>query len=237
MTDDINTMRLSDRDRLILDHVARYRVTVNEVLHSLFFPEQQPNAVTKVTSRLCQAECLRRFPLYHPRTYFTLGPKAAQLLGQSMHRTLPLGPQSLPTEFAVLAYATMGRTVHERLTTRELSTRWPWINEPAFLASPYCLDCTRSPDILELLRVDLGGKSDHVARKCASDIQQRRGSKAFEQLVKRSGFRLVVITGTTEKAASIRDSLDQHVWPNGLELHLAVVPELLQLTARISHGS
>lgn len=237
MTDEPDTMRLSARDRKILDHVARYRITVSEILHALFFPDQLPNAVTKVTSRLCQHDYLRRFPLYHPRTYFTLGPKSAQLLGQSPHRTLPLGPQSLPTEFATLAYSTLGRISHQRLTAKELAERWSWMNDRQLLELPHCLDDSAEIAVLELIRVDLGGKPDHVARKCVSDIHQRRRFRPFGHMLKQAEFRLVVVTGTTEKAAAIRDALDQHSWPPGLQLHLAVIPDLLQLTARLSHGT
>jgi len=42
------------------------------------------------------------------------------------------------------------------------------------LESPHCLDESRDPAVVELIRVDLGGKSDHVARKCHADIQLRR---------------------------------------------------------------
>ena len=42
------------RDRAILDHILRYRLTTNAVLHRTLFPEQSMNAVTKVTARLCQ---------------------------------------------------------------------------------------------------------------------------------------------------------------------------------------
>lgn len=237
MTKEKDNMPLTERDRRILDHVARYRVTVSEVLHALFFPSQFPNAVTKVTSRLCQQDYLRRFPLYHPRTYFTLGPKGAQSLGQSANRTLPLGPQSLPTDFATLSYATLGGTERYRLTVHELMTRWPSFTDKQIVDAPHCADESTGDTVLELIRVDLGGKPDHVARKCRDDIDSRRRLKAFNELLKQGGFRLVVVTGTTEKAAAIRDSLDQHCWPDGLQLHLAVVPDLLQLTARISHGT
>ena len=225
---------MRDRDRQIIDHVARFRITTNEVLHQLFFKDQQHNAVTKVTARLCRAEFLRKFPLYHPRTYFTLGPQAAKQLGAPFQRTLPLGPQSLPTEYAALVYAA-GKSHHRRLTTQELEQFVPWLYGP-FAEFPYCWDESSDPPALELLRVDLGGKPDYVARKCEADIEVRRPLSEFDDWVRQLRFRLVVITGTTEKAALIQAALEAHVWPDGLSIRLVVVPDLLHLTARISDG-
>ena len=227
---------LPGRDGHIIDHVVRHRISNNEIIQKLFFFGQQPNAVTKVTARLCRTNLLRKFPLYHPRTYFTLGSQAAQLLGLSSNRTLPLGPQSLPIEFGALAYATLGPRYQRRLTHRELRDCCPWLDD-RLLDAPHCLNETTDPPTLELIRVDLGGKPDHVARKCGADIQVRRRFPEFDALLRQSGFRLVVVTGTTDKAAAIRDSLDLHVWPDGLQIHLAVVPDLLHLTASLSDGT
>lgn len=226
---------LAPRDQQIIDHVVRHRMTTNDVLQQLFFPKQQHNAVTKVSARLCRLKLLSKFPLCHPRTYFTLGPQAAQLLGISEHRTQPLGPQALPIEFGALAYATLGAQYHLRLTQRELQHAYPWIDE-RLLEAPHCLHQSVEPPLLELIRVDLGGKPDHVARKCDADIQARRRHSEFAELLHKKTFRLVVITGTSKKASAIRDSLDLRMWPDGLQIHLAVVPDLLHLTARLSDG-
>ena len=228
--------RLSPRDRRIVEHVVRHRITTHEVLHKLFFAGQQPNAVVKVTTRLCDTGHLRGFTLYHPRTYYRLGLQAAQQLGLPMHRTLPLGPQSLPTEYATLAYATLGSHYHRRLTTQELVELCPWLPRP-LPEQPHCLDESGRQPRLEAIRVDLGGRPDHVARKCDADIQSRDHFQAFKSFLKQHRFGLVVVTGTTEKAAAIREALDEHVWPDGLEIHLAVVPDLPLLTWRLDHGS
>ena len=226
--------RLPDRGRRIVDHVGRYHLTTNEVVHALFFRNEQRNAVTKVTARLCRLEYLRRFPFHHPRIYFTLGVRGAAILGLPENRTLPLGPQSLPTEYGVLAFAALGRTCHKRLIRGELVERYPGLKQP-FLEQPYCLD--QPGDTLELIRVDLGGKPDHVARKCQTDLNARASVEPFAELISRRRFRLVVVTCTAEKATAIRDALGNRLWPDGLLIHLAVVPDLLLLTARLRHAT
>src|SRR5262245_60806711 len=86
---------LQERDQEILDHVMRYRLTTPEVLHRLFFSDSERNAVTKVTSRLCQNEFLQSHVLYASHTYFTLAPQGAKLTGLARKKIGPLGPQSL----------------------------------------------------------------------------------------------------------------------------------------------
>jgi|GEM_PF-3251256 hypothetical protein len=103
---------LCGRDLEILRHVDRYRLSVNEVLHDLYFPGTQPNAVTKATARLCREGYLRPFPLVPSRRYFVPGPRAISVLGCSTRRSEPLGPQSLPTEPGVLEYCTLSNSRH-----------------------------------------------------------------------------------------------------------------------------
>ena len=69
----------------------------------------------------------------------------------------------LPIEYATLAYATLGVNYHKRLTVPELKQPCPWLTDE-FAESPHCLDESRDPPVVELIRVDLGGKSDHVAQ-------------------------------------------------------------------------
>ena len=227
--------RLSERDGQILAHVARNRITTCEVLHRHYFPQQQPNAVTKVTLRLCAGGYLRSFPLYHPRTYFTLGPSGAQHFGLPEGRCRPLGPQSLPVEYGVLSFATRGNRLHRRLIRREIEDFCPGLPDGLY-DQPHCLNDGHSSELLEIIRVDLGGRPDHVARKCHADMHLRNDVEGFRALLKAERAVLVIVTGTTVKAASIRDALDNHVWPAGLQFRLAVIPDLLPLIAGVSNA-
>jgi hypothetical protein len=117
----------------------------------------------------------------------------------------------------------------------ELQRVCPWL--PAELLDfPHCLDESGELPVVELIRVDLGGKPDHLARKCDTDVQVRRRNGEFENLVRQGRFRLVVITGTAPKAAAIEAALNQHVWPDGLQFHLAVVPDLVLLIGSTNDG-
>ncbi len=220
--------RLTRRDRDILDHVGRFRMTTNEVLHRVFFAGQQPNAVTKVTARLCANKYLKKFPLIYPQGYFRLGERGAATLGLHESRTLPLGVQSLPTEYGVLCYATLRSEPLKRMTAEEVQQRFPFLDR-AWCDVPYLLREEQPQSVVELVRVDLGGTADHVARKVFDDVMTRIQAAEFRQLVRARLFRCVVITTTTEKAAAIQASLNPFRWPEGLAMHLAAVPDLLPL--------
>lgn len=212
-------------DRLILEHVARYRLTTLEALGRAVLAGLSRNALNKITTRLCTSGLLQKYTLLHPVRYFVLGDWGARGMGFREYRAHPLGPQSLPQEFAVLAFAALGAKPHLRLTTSEVLQRCPWL--PMYMASaPHCID---RADVLELVRVDLGGPADHVARKCAVDLVNRCRIREFLPLVAERRFRLVVITSTSGKATAIQRALDRHELPPGLLIHFSVVPQLLSL--------
>ena len=216
---------LSSRDREILEHVARHRLSVYRVLHERFFSGQGPTAAVKVVSRLCRAGLLKRARIRRREHCIVLTRLAAKMLGHSLRQTSCPGPQSLPIDFAVLMYATAANG-RRRLTISELRSVFPWTDR-AHTSLPHCLDETQ-PDssCLELVRVDLGGKPDHVARKCRADVGKRQDIGGFQDLVRGQRFRLVVITTTQSKADLIRQALDTHLWPDGLMIHLVALPQL-----------
>ena len=224
---------LKPRGREIVEHVARYRLTTVEVLCRIVLTGLSPNAVSKIANRLCNAGYLRKYTLLHPTRYYVIGEAGANLLGIGGHRAAPLGPQSLPIEYAVLVYATLGKTPRRRLTAEEVLRVCPWLT-PQLADAPHCAD--EQHGVLELIRVDLGGPADHVARKCALDVTKRLRLREFSVVLAKNRFRLVVITATKEKATAVRQALDRHDWPDGLLIHFSIVPQLLSLTASRNHA-
>lgn len=217
---------LSPRDRHILEHVARHHLSLYHIVSWRFFRGQGQTAAIKVISRLCQAGYLQRVRILRRQFGFVLTPRAAKLLGVSTKGSTFPGPQSLPIDLALLLYATSARSWRRRLTRSELRSAYPWMTS-ALANLPHCLDETAAGDpCLELIRVDLGGKPDHVARKCHADIGRRRHCTEFHELLRTAHFRLVVITTTRGKADLIRQALDRHAWPDGLAIQLAVLPQL-----------
>jgi len=228
---------LRPRDREILEHVARDRLTIHAVLRKRWFVNQSAAAAGKVVRRLCRYGLLRRCRWPGGRSYFVLTVTAAQRLGVSIKRTGTLGSQALPTQLATLVYVHLGTHPRLRMTANELRAQYTWFKRPWCLA-PHCLDLSvaESP-CLELLRVDLGGSADHVARKCQRDLSRRQTVPEFLELVAQAKFRLAVLTATREKSQAVQQALERHHWPAGLEIRFVVLPQLLTLLGCRRHAS
>jgi len=209
--------------------VGRYRLTTFPVLRHTHLKGLSRSAAGKIVDRLCRAEFLQGYTLIHPTRYFVLGSQGAKSLGLGIHRTVSLGPQSLPLEYASLVYATLGKQPRKRLSRREVLALCPWLPE-SLAAAPHCFD--EAHRVLELLRVDLGGPVDHVARKCLADLNARRRLADFSITLRSGKFRLVIITSTPDKASALRQAIERHDWPMELPIHFSIVPDLLSLTAR-----
>ena len=220
-------MQLTPRDRLILDQVARYRLTTNAILHATLFATTRLDAVMKVTSRLVRDGWLEAFPYIGSRSYFVLTRFATRHCGVGEDRALPLGPQALPTEAAVLVYCLSSSRKRQRLTPNELSQQFS-TSPRSLLSVPHAMD---SQGIVELIRVDLGAPADHVARKCRVDITRRMAVPDLEATIDTGRLKLVVLTPSSDKAAAIRRSLAAKEFPETLTIHLAVIPDLFHLEA------
>jgi hypothetical protein len=227
------TRAVSDRDRKVIDHVARYHLTTIPVLTKAVLPGLSANAVAKIANRLSSGGYLQKFTLLHPARYFVLGNKAISMLGRSGRSGMAPGSQSLPIDYGVLAYATRGGQPRMRMYRSELLSLCPWLTD-RLASAPHCYDASQK--LIELIRVDLGGSADHVARKCTADLRKRLVIPDFARLVADRQFRLVVITATREKAVAIQHAMNRHEWPSGLTIHLSVVSHLLSLIARTHHA-
>jgi hypothetical protein len=215
-------MPLNSRDRQILDHVARYRLSTNAIVHAEFFRSNRLDAAMKVTARLVRDGWLHSYPFVGLRSYFVLTLAATRQCGVGEDRALPLGPQALPTDAAVLEYCLAGARKRRRMTPSELAQQFPeWPH--ALRAAPHALN---SQGHLELIRVDHGAPADHVARKCLADITRRLAVPELEERIDAGQLTLVVLTPSSDKAAAIRRSLAAKEFPETLTIHLAVIPEL-----------
>lgn len=216
------------RDLAIVKFVRRNRLATNRVIASQLLPGRSPNAVAKVTARLCAAQILKRYVLVPPENYFRLGSQAIGSLGLSARLSEPLGPQSLPTDFATLIYATSGNARRRRLTADEVNEYMPWL--PSDLSkTPYCVDAKGR---LALIRVDLGGSPQHVARKTTQASLTRIEVPQISELAAASRFQVVVLTTSEEKSKAISKALVACGCTDAVPVHIAVIPRLSFLLLR-----
>ena len=224
----MDSSTLKERDHDIVRLAERYRLLTNGALRRHLFADLSPNAVSKITARLCSLGFLNRYPLLPPENYFTPGPEAVRQLGVAARRSEPLGPQALPTDYAVLVYAMHGRHLRQRLTADEVEQSAAWLPDRLRHAAV----CSGKDKRLDLVRVDLGGSPQHVARRLAADAAQLDGCHVLPEQM--NHVQLVMLTTSGDKASLIRDSLQALDWCDSVRIHLAVIPRLtcLQLRTR-----
>lgn len=224
--------RLTDRDFEIFDHLRRYRLTTPEILHGLFFEDSQPNAVTKVTSRLVKHGYLNSFDLYEQRKYFIIGPKAARITGISLNHTKELGPQALVQEYGTLEYCFADKECRERLLVRDVHNHNPALLARRLPSNRYYLDGKdHSAALFGFIRVDYGSELPHLIRKCQDDVDRRYEHESFRGLIDGGRFLIAIPTATDERKEDIRLALRRRDW-GPVRFRVEVVPNLVHLLAR-----
>lgn len=216
------------RDAAFVNFTFRYRIGTNRAYAKCLLAGRSLNAVSKVTARLCANGLLTRFMLIPPECYFRLGAKAVNSLGLSPRNIEPLGPQSLPIEFATLVYATQSETAKRRLSHLDLTEYAPWMPEE-FRTLPYCV---AADGRLELIRVDLGGSPQHVARKTSIAVHEHLKLPELADLAATKRFQVVLLTTSSQKAAFIAKALDSSDIAGAIPIHIAVVSQLSLLLLR-----
>ena len=154
---------LTERDYAILRHVAHYRLTTREALHRALFRQVAINAVTKVTSRLLAEGWLNQYPAFYKSYYFTLTPRAADLLAMPQAAiTAPLSTKALAREYGMLGFCCLLKTPRCRLLASEVQEDCPPLYFASLDCDRYYLDATRRPKVYGIMAVDDGSAAEQM---------------------------------------------------------------------------
>lgn len=215
--------QLNDRDLRILEHTIRYRLTIPEFLHRLFFAETQLNAVTKVTSRLTDSGWLARHELPRGRSYFVPGGRAAEAYHLSTGRPRAFSEQTLPTAYGLLADCVHSGNV--RLTENDFRTMLPHLALRGLLHLPHVIDKTQGKNRLALVVVDRDNPVERLMIKAARGIKKHVQHRAYEELILRDEFSVRIVTATPEKGAAVGRVVARRE-DRSVPILVAVAPEL-----------
>lgn len=221
---------LGKRDRQILADVIRYRLTTNDFVHRRYFAHAQANAVVKVTGRLVRQNWLTAHPLLDRQQYFMAGSRLTKLHGLPASRSKPLGPQALTTHYAIAKYCFTANLPLTLVDSVELQAAFPWISDELGNGT-HVIEQANSALDLRLVRTDLGGTAEHIAKKCVQDIANRQKNTAFNALVSEKRFVLVVLTASPAKRQLIQQAIAKRQWPRGMRIQVFTIPELAQFVS------
>ena len=212
----------------LLDHIARYRLTVFAALERLpAFSPCGPRQIREVL-RECQRQSLiGSAPLHHAARYWYLDTLGAQACDQAEDRVGPLSEPAKIRALAMLRFCCLSDRPRHLLNAEDIARGFPALHRPG-LPNGYYFDPAGSGR-LGLARVDAGrrGRWDRVVESVRDDIGQHLHHPGFRQFIQAGRFEITVLTVFRQKARRICESIvrDAHRVP----VQVVALPELLPL--------
>ena len=225
---------MSARDFDVLEHIARYHVGTVQSLKNTVFLGKSVNVVGKVTRRLIRQGWLTQ---HHAGPFFcvyTLSRKTCCL----MDMPVELAPKSIQVEalladVGMLNYCCGEGLDRNRLTRDEVRESYASYCATNLDGGRFLLDGGFRPAKLGLVWVDRCGDLEAFVAECRKEWEAQWARPAFRDVVGRRGFRLVLLTGTEERALILRRLVGAMAWPEKVRVAVEVVPRLLQLYLRL----
>ena len=222
-----------DRDQAILEHVARYRITTNEILQNLFFEGARENT-KNVVKRLTKQDLLHSQPLYGKKVYYQLTTAGAERVGLPREAAQALGSQSLRRCYGVLGFCHQTNEAQakprRRLAPGELAEAFPDLVEN--LSSEqhdYYLDHDGKTVRLGFIKVDYGGDHKGLLRHCRQFVTEKaRKTPVLKELVANELFVVAIVTGEESKRQAFYTALKQKPLP--VWTRVEVFPDLASVT-------
>lgn len=213
---------LPERERSIIEHVARYRVSTDEVLHELFFATAKSlKTVQKSLARLVDAGWLEKFQSVQRRNLYTLGNNFER--PRSWRRPAAnFSEQSLPTAIAILYFCV--RQHHRRLTVPELQSLDPRLCPTGLRNSPYYVEKRGNRLGLSLFLVDRNSPVRRLTWKVKRLVGQRTKHDAFRAWMMDQRFSITVLTPFAEKQRQLTEAFADRA-KEIVPVRVALVPE------------
>lgn len=218
----------------VLEHIARYRLTVPAALARL--PGLKPitsRQTRHVLRQLQRLSFLASAPLHHGQTYWHLTAEGARRCGLKEDRTGPLSEPAKIRAYAILYDCCLSNRPRYRLTRAELERHFPSLFEPG-LPSSYVFD-PEGKGRLALVRVDAGhqGRWDRVLESLREDVSRHWAHVGFRTVVRADRFEIVLLTALPQKVERLTQALQTHRDTRRIPIRITAIPALLPLISSI----
>jgi hypothetical protein len=229
-----NSVEFDDQTRSVIEHVARYRLTVpTAARHLPGWNSIASRHIQRVLRQLQQRSLLASAPLHQGRTYWHLTAEGARCYGLEDDRTGPLSEPAKIRAYAILHHCCLSDRPRHRLTRNELERHFPSLYEPGF-PSGYVFD-PEGDGRLGLVRVDAGhlGRWDRIIESLREDVSRHWAHAGFRGVVRAGRFEIVLLTTLPQKAERIAQALQTHRDARRIPIRITAIPALLPLIASI----
>ncbi len=216
--------------QVLLDHVARYRLTVFPALQRLpVLAGFNPGQIKDVLKTARHQQWLASAPLHGGAKYWYLTAAGAQRCGVMERNSGPLSEPAKFRAYAMLHFCCLTEQSRHRLLPEELKRYFPELNRPGLPTGYYLNPAERKP--LGFLRVDTGhrGRWDRVLQTLREDIRDHLMQPAFARLAQAGRFEMTLATVLPAKAERITECLTALPESRRLPVKTVAIPELLPL--------
>lgn len=237
--------KLTDADLLILQHVARYRLTTARILTAATLDRgateaDSERALASLVGQgyLCRGNLVPG--LAEPEAYYHLSAKAAKQLGHDAVFAQPPRLEARIEHFAIATFCcgSEGRTL---FTKTEFTSKFRSLWYPGQPLRYYIEPSKTGPAKLAYLKVDKDGPGrwTRLIDKCGRFLDQRTAVQAaaqehqahkrtFRKLVEDGRFQFTILTALEDKKRAIEVELERRRAANGSAPPIAVhvVPQL-----------
>jgi hypothetical protein len=212
------------REKELLLHLRRHRITTLEVLKRLHFAKQADSTVRYHVRRIVTAGQLESRKLPSGRTYYHLTPAAARTLGAPRSFGQAPGAQALPRLLGALAYTCLGSEPSLRLLPEELDALYPGLAGKGGLTfEDYCVEADpRAADFryLTAIKVDAeGADPDAFLRGLRSQLDRGESVPLFGKLRAERLFAVGIVTSEPSKRVAYHRALERR--PLGVAVRVA----------------
>jgi hypothetical protein len=201
---------LTKRDRSILEHIGRYRLSFQEVIERLYFKGADSQ---KVLDRLRDSGFIASEKGFGGnRSAYVLKPKGVAARGLPRRTADELGSQSMPDYLAVLSFCCLMGKARIVLLKDELKELF----EHEVPKGRY--HCLERADSSSLYHVSIPGptkREDAVVAATRSHVARMLGSKGLSEWVTERLYQYAILVDSAERARAITKAMDGAEDDNG----------------------
>ncbi len=215
---------------ILLDHLARYRLTIFPALRRLpAFANWRPGQMKDLLREARKQGLIDSAPLHQRARYWYLETAGARRLSLSESQS---GPMSEPAKFrayAMLRFCCLSETLRHRLMSSELKRHLPTAFRLGMPSGYYF--AASSTRRLGFARVDTisAGRWDRAVQTLREDACRHLQQPEFRRLIKSNHFEITLLTVLPQKAARVLESISRIPDVHGVSVHVVAIPELLPL--------
>ncbi len=237
-------LRLGQRDRRVLDHLAVYQHSWLEVLHVAAFVGLQAGAVESTLRRLTGSKppLVRTQPLYGRRVYYQLTYAGARALDLSHRVAESLGRTTIVRQFAMQSFLFLGKGEQRHLLSKpQLTTVFDVVGQRLPRAHFYLASTDEADKRFGFVMVDFGSDPRRCANRVVNRALRLIAAPKVRSLAVAGLFEISLLTMMASKRRALYQRLKVSKRSGGMmslrtdagfvkvRLRIHVVPGLLEL--------